>query len=92
MFSFVPSYVKLLILGQTEDHMKLLEFNHFIEECGTKPLSERSVVTIGNFDGCHKGHKKLLETTKAQASKKGLKSVVVTLILIHTTIFSSYKK
>ena len=43
---------------------------------------------IGNFDGVHKGHKKLLEKVKNDADKSGLKTKVLTfnpypLSLIH---------
>ncbi|WP_250278496.1 bifunctional riboflavin kinase/FAD synthetase [[Clostridium] colinum] len=37
-----------------------------------------TVVTVGNFDGIHIGHKKLITTTKKCALEKGLKSVVLT--------------
>lgn len=37
-----------------------------------------TVVTIGNFDGIHIGHKKLITTTKKYAIEEGLKSVVIT--------------
>lgn len=37
-----------------------------------------TVVTIGNFDGIHIGHKKLITTTKKYAIEEVLKSVVIT--------------
>ncbi|WP_317367097.1 bifunctional riboflavin kinase/FAD synthetase [uncultured Tyzzerella sp.] len=37
-----------------------------------------TVVTIGNFDGVHIGHKKLINITKKYALKEDLKSVVIT--------------
>lgn len=37
-----------------------------------------SVVTVGNFDGLHLGHQKLINHTKALASKFAVPSVVVT--------------
>lgn len=37
-----------------------------------------SFVTIGNFDGIHKGHVKLIEKTVEEAKNKGYKSVVFT--------------
>jgi len=37
-----------------------------------------SCVTIGNFDGVHAGHQRLLARTCAKAKKRGLVSVVVT--------------
>jgi riboflavin kinase/FMN adenylyltransferase len=39
---------------------------------------EDSVVTIGNFDGVHRGHKALLHHLKQQSARLGLPSVVVT--------------
>ncbi len=38
----------------------------------------KSVLSIGNFDGLHLGHRKLLATLIEMAKKKGLRSVVVT--------------
>lgn len=35
-------------------------------------------VTLGNFDGVHLGHRKLISRTKAQAKALGLSSVVIT--------------
>ncbi len=35
-------------------------------------------VTIGNFDGVHKGHQKLISSTCKKARANGLASVVVT--------------
>lgn len=40
--------------------------------CSTVP----TVVTIGNFDGLHQGHLKLIDKTKHLAKKYGLKSLV----------------
>ena len=37
-----------------------------------------TVVTIGNFDGVHMGHRKLIETAKEYAEKLSLKLVVLT--------------
>ncbi|SKA75039.1 bifunctional riboflavin kinase/FAD synthetase [Desulfobaculum bizertense] len=37
-----------------------------------------SCVTIGNFDGVHKGHQLLIERTREKALSKGLASVVLT--------------
>lgn len=37
-----------------------------------------TVVTIGNFDGIHIGHKKLIATTQKYALENNLKSVVIT--------------
>ncbi len=40
-------------------------------------LTEPSVVTVGNFDGVHRGHKHLLERVALRAKDKGLRSVVL---------------
>ena len=38
----------------------------------------KSVVTIGNFDGVHKGHQVLIKEAVQFANKRNLKSVVFT--------------
>ena len=54
--------------------MKIIDnFNIF-----DKDNKQETVVTIGNFDGVHIGHKKLINTTKKYALDKGLKSVLIT--------------
>lgn len=42
------------------------------------PLINGSVVTIGNFDGVHLGHKKLIKKTKQMSQEKDLACIVVT--------------
>jgi riboflavin kinase / FMN adenylyltransferase len=39
---------------------------------------ESTVLTVGNFDGVHRGHQKLLREIMRRASEKGAKSAVVT--------------
>jgi len=39
---------------------------------------EKTAVAIGNFDGVHLGHKKILETLVSEATKNNLTSVVMT--------------
>lgn len=39
-----------------------------------------TVVTIGNFDGVHKGHQVLIEKTATYAKEKGIKSAVFTFL------------
>ena len=43
------------------------------------PLSKPSAVTIGNFDGVHKGHQALIKHTMSAAEAQSLQSVVVTM-------------
>lgn len=43
-----------------------------------KNLFNGSVVTIGNFDGVHRGHAELFRCLKLQSEKLGLPSVVIT--------------
>jgi riboflavin kinase/FMN adenylyltransferase len=40
--------------------------------------AERHVLTIGNFDGVHLGHRALLETVRVRARERGARSLVVT--------------
>jgi riboflavin kinase/FMN adenylyltransferase len=42
------------------------------------PPSQRPVVTIGNFDGVHRGHRALIEATIAKARSLGVPSCVYT--------------
>jgi len=44
-----------------------------------KYMNKKSVITIGTFDGVHKGHKLLIEKTLSDAKKGGLKSVAIVL-------------
>jgi riboflavin kinase/FMN adenylyltransferase len=41
-------------------------------------VDQRSVVTIGSFDGVHLGHQAILQQVKATAAMLGLPSVVMT--------------
>lgn len=41
-------------------------------------LKDGSVVTIGNFDGVHLGHRKILDRVRENAARMGLPSVVLT--------------
>ncbi|SKA17277.1 FMN adenylyltransferase /riboflavin kinase [Trichlorobacter thiogenes] len=42
------------------------------------PLADRSVVTIGNFDGVHRGHREIFRQVTARANELSATSVVVT--------------
>lgn len=41
-------------------------------------IKDKTIVTIGTFDGVHLGHRKILEKLKSRAKEGDLKSVVVT--------------
>ncbi len=43
------------------------------------PLSRPTAVTVGNFDGVHKGHQALIKQTIEAAKSRSLQSVVVTM-------------
>ena len=42
------------------------------------PGNERCVVTIGNFDGMHRGHKRVIQTCISRARKQGVDAVGMT--------------
>lgn len=42
------------------------------------PQGTAHAVTIGNFDGVHMGHRRLIEMTRARAAEHGVRSAVVT--------------
>ena len=50
-----------------------MKFRTRLEKTG-----EASAVAIGNFDGFHAGHKKIVETLIKTASREGLLSVILT--------------
>ena len=47
-------------------------------EYNLTPAEQGGVVTIGNFDGVHLGHQRLIEETVEKAKSLGIPSVVVT--------------
>ena len=51
----------------------------------------KSAVTIGKFDGLHKGHKALIEKTVDYAKKNNMKSVVFTFSNHTANFFESEK-
>lgn len=52
-----------------------MTFDEYMEKVN---IDGESVVTIGNFDGIHKGHKKLFDLTSQISSDERLKAVVFT--------------
>lgn len=50
-----------------------------------------TVVTIGNFDGLHKGHKMLIDTVCLYANKLGMNSIIVTFAPHPTKILMPHK-
>ena len=48
---------------------------HSAEECARQP---NTVVTVGTFDGLHRGHQAILSEVKDRAAELGCRSVVVT--------------
>ena len=53
----------------------LMRFVHSLEEA---QLTEDSVVTIGSFDGVHRGHQALIKQVRAAALNAQRASVVIT--------------
>ncbi len=43
-----------------------------------QPIENPTSATIGNFDGVHVGHKKIIDSVKKEAQEKGLSSCVIT--------------
>ena len=50
-----------------------------LDEVGAQGGAERSVVTIGNFDGVHRGHQQVVAGVVGRARELGATSVVTTL-------------
>ncbi len=44
----------------------------------TAPLLDNCALTIGTFDGVHRGHQQLIEHLRGQATQRGLQSVALT--------------
>jgi riboflavin kinase/FMN adenylyltransferase len=52
---------------------------HIITDLSTSPWpDERSVITIGAYDGVHSGHREVIAAVRASAAASGARSVVVT--------------
>ena len=55
-------------------------------------LEGGSVVALGNFDGVHRGHQKLLETTLKVAREKGLRAVALSFYPHPTMVLGKFPK
>ena len=42
------------------------------------PFTNGNVVTIGTFDGCHRGHQDIIKKVTSHANSIGGKSVIIT--------------
>lgn len=56
----------------------MTEDRDFPGTSGLPPEVEGSVVTVGSFDGVHRGHMAVLEEINRRASQRGLSSILVT--------------
>ena len=52
-------------------------------------ISKKRVITIGTYDGVHKGHSNLLNTIKMISEKENLESVLITFEPHPRTVVSS---
>lgn len=52
----------------------MIAFDHMV----VANLSAGCILTIGSFDGLHRGHQTLLEATRKEAGRRGLPAVMVT--------------
>jgi riboflavin kinase/FMN adenylyltransferase len=57
-----------------------------------KKNHQNSIVAVGNFDGLHLGHQKVLNQAKLKAKKENLKFGVVTFEPIPTMFFNKKNK
>jgi len=48
------------------------------DDSGLPPTARGTVLTVGTFDGVHRGHQRVLESIAARGREHGLSSVVVT--------------
>ncbi len=58
--------------------MALLVFNSIEEWSALSTDTRRTVVTVGNFDGLHVGHQKILQSVKERARAAGQRGAVLT--------------
>ena len=55
-------------------------------------LNQRTILTIGTFDGVHEGHKKILNKLISSSKKKNLSSVVLTFFPHPRIILNKYNE
>lgn len=62
--------------------------------CNVEDMARKTgcVVILGNFDGLHKGHQKLLERAKQEAKKNHLETVLFTFYPHPTKVLGQYAK
>jgi len=60
--------------------MKIYNLNtkEYVPHESFSSAAEQTVITLGNFDGIHVGHRQLLKTAAAEAAQRGMSSVVWT--------------
>src|ERR1700683_4031086 len=58
--------------------MALLVFNSIAEWTSHAGDARRTAVTVGNFDGLHLGHQKILESVRQHARAGGQRAAVIT--------------
>ena len=64
--------------GYTNDYrlsLYTMQVHHDIEQL---PVFRNAVITIGTFDGVHKGHRKILDKMKSEAEATGGETVIIT--------------
>ena len=59
-----------------------MDIAHYPED-PRPPFWRSPVLALGNFDGLHRGHVKIIERIQRGAAERGGASVVLTLSLIH---------
>ena len=55
-------------------------------------INQRTILTIGTFDGVHEGHKKILNKLISSSKKKNLSSVVLTFFPHPRSILNKYNE
>lgn len=60
---------------ERKDYLLKMQVHRFLPE---KRILDNCALTIGTFDGVHRGHQLLIEKLKAEADKRGLQSAALT--------------